>query len=158
GPTRQPDSTAADAVGTALIGDHRMPWKLLRFGFAVAMVCLCTGTASAARVRFHYVPAANGAPMTLAPIAPNAPGERMSVFGRSAYYSPPPRATCVVSFRHPCSGCTVAVPLALLTDTPTIEHRAARVIYNYGSYTVEIVFIADGSVDVIYNNGLLRDI
>jgi hypothetical protein len=149
---------SSDSGSAALIGDHCMAESRLRVVFALAAVLLTTGSASAARVRYHYVPATNGGPMTLAPIAPNAPGERISIFGRSPYCSPPPRATCVVTFRHPGSGCVVGVPLALPPDTPNLEHRGSRIVYNYGSYTVEVAFIADGSVDVIYNNGLLRDI
>jgi hypothetical protein len=96
--------------------------------------------------------------MCLAPFAPGAPGEKITVFGRSPYTSPPPQATYLVTFRHPLTNCTVTVPLGLLPDTPTIEHRTNRVVYNYGSYIVEVRFLADGSVDVSYDNGLLRDI
>jgi hypothetical protein len=132
-----------------------MTWRPL---LAVVVMFLVTGTAAAARVRFHYVPSTNGGPVTLVPFAANAPGERISTFGRAPYCNTPPRATCVVTFRHPGSGSILAVPLALPPDTPNIEHRGSRVIYNYGSYTVEVAFFADGSIDVIYNNGLFRDI
>jgi hypothetical protein len=37
-----------------------------------------------------------------------------------------------------------------------MEYRTRRVIYNYGSDTVEVHFLPDGSVDVIYNSGLFR--
>jgi hypothetical protein len=50
----------------------------------------------------------------------------------------------------------VIVPLALPEGIPVIEHRNGRVIYNYGTYTVETVFLPDGTVDVVYNSGLLR--
>jgi hypothetical protein len=40
--------------------------------------------------------------------------------------------------------------------TPRIEHVWRRIVYNYGSYTVAVLFLPDGSVDVIYNSGLLR--
>jgi hypothetical protein len=61
-----------------------------------------------------------------------------------------------VTFGHPCTGQTVVVPLALPDSTPQMEYRPNRVIYNYGSYTVEVHFLANGLVDVIYNSGLFR--
>jgi hypothetical protein len=42
--------------------------------------------------------------------------------------------------------------------TPTIEHVWRGIVYDYGSYTVEVQFQSDGGVDVIYNSGLLRRI
>ena len=50
----------------------------------------------------------------------------------------------------------VTVPVALPQGTPNIEYLARRVVYNYGSYTVSVLFLADGSVDVIYNSGFAR--
>lgn len=125
---------------------------------ALSALLLAGGPAAAARARFHYVPAPCGGPMTLAPVAPNVYGERLSAFGNTPYCVPPPRATCTGSYRHPFSGCVVQVPLGLPADVPTIQHRTNRVVYNYGSYTVEVVFLEDGSVDVIYNSGLFRDL
>jgi hypothetical protein len=37
-----------------------------------------------------------------------------------------------------------------------MEHRADRTIYDYGSYTVSVVFLPDGTVSVIYDSGLMR--
>ena len=37
-----------------------------------------------------------------------------------------------------------------------MEHRDDRIIYNYNDYYIEVRFLQDGSVDVIYNSGLLR--
>jgi len=122
-----------------------------------ALLATC-GSASAARARFHYVPSTNGGPMTLCPIGPNVYGERIGTFSSGPYCAPPPRATCMGTYRHPFSGCTVQVPLGLPADVPTIQHRTNRIVYNYGSYTVDVVFLEDGSVDVIYSNGLFRDI
>jgi hypothetical protein len=62
----------------------------------------------------------------------------------------------VVTFRHGCSGQLVSVPIAFPEGTPRVAYRASSIMYNYGSYTVEAVFLADGSVDVIYDSGLLR--
>jgi hypothetical protein len=128
-------------------------WKWL----AVALLLAAGGTASAARARFHFVPTDSCGNVTLVPFAVGAPGERLSVFGRQPYCSMP-RPTCTVTFRHPVSGCLLRVPLALPPDTPTIQHRSDRVNYNYGSYAVEVHFLPDGSLDVTYSNGLLRDI
>jgi hypothetical protein len=69
---------------------------------------------------------------------------------------PPPRPTCVMTYRHPYTGQVVKVPLALPAGTPIVQHTWARVVYNYGSYTVSVVFLSDGSVDVRYNSGFFR--
>jgi hypothetical protein len=76
--------------------------------------------------------------------------------GWQPYNCDPPRATHLVSFRHPGTGLIVTVPLALPPDTPHMEYGRSRVIYNYGSDTVEVSFLAGGSVHVIYDSGLLR--
>ena len=44
-----------------------------------------------------------------------------------------------------------------MEGAPRLEYLPARVVYNYGSYTVEARFLPDGSVDVVYNAGFLRD-
>jgi hypothetical protein len=117
------------------------------------VVCLlAVGEASAAIARYHYVPSDNNPVMTLAPAGP---GERLNIFGRSTAPSPP-RPTVVVTYRHPYSGQTVSVPLRLPADTPQILHRGSRLIYDYSGYQIQVEFLADGSVDVIYNSGLFR--
>jgi hypothetical protein len=50
----------------------------------------------------------------------------------------------------------VTVPLCLPEGTPRVEHVRDRIVYNYGSYTVEVRFLPDGSVDVLYSSGLFR--
>ena len=135
---------------------HRLFWIPAALFTLVAV----TGTACAGWARFHYVPMDSSGNLALKPSdGTGGFGERVTWFGMTRTPSAcPPRATCVVSFRHPCTGCPIKVPLALPEDTPIIQHRAERVIYNYGSYAVEVHFLPDGSVDVIYNSGLLRDI
>jgi hypothetical protein len=116
-------------------------------------------TANASRMRFHYTAADGCGAMSLKPGgACGAPGERISFFGtvREPVCSPP-RPTHFVSIQHPYTGRAVILPLCLPEGTPRMEYRAARVIYNYGGYTVEVHFLADGTVDVVYNSGLLRD-
>ena len=105
------------------------------------------GTAAAARVRFHYGPGEIG----------GTPGERISWFGAPREPVPGvPGPMVPVTFQHPFTHAPVTVPLALPPWTPTIEHVRNRIVYNYGSYAVEVRFLPDGSVDVIYNSGLLR--
>jgi hypothetical protein len=62
----------------------------------------------------------------------------------------------MVTYRHPYSGRSVTVPMRLPEGPPRFERRTDRIIYNYGDYTVEARFLQDGSVDVVYNSGLLR--
>jgi hypothetical protein len=124
--------------------------------------CLAVGTvggmllladpASAARLRYHLVADPAGGGCLRAPAA----GERRTLTGWEPYNCPPPRATRMVSFRHPCTGQTVTVPLALPASTPRMEYVRDRVVYNYGDYTVEVRFLEDGSADVIYDSGLFR--
>jgi hypothetical protein len=122
------------------------------------LVLLTAGPAAAARVRFHYATADPGGVLTLVSEGPAAASaERQTLLGSwEPYNCPPPHATCIVTFCHPCTGQTVLVPLGLPDSTPRMEHRPNRVIYNYGSYTVEVHFLPDGRVDVIYNSGLFR--
>jgi hypothetical protein len=86
-----------------------------------------------------------------------ASGERVVGSGRGCtQHYPYPTATCPLVFTHPCTGEQVRVPVALPAGTPRIEHVWHRIVFNYGSYTLEVRFLPDGSVDVIYNSGLLR--
>jgi hypothetical protein len=119
---------------------------------AVGLLFAAAQPAGAARIRYHFTaePCGNGC------LKPPASGERRTLTGWEAYNCPPPRATQVVSFRHPCTGQTVAVPLALPDSTPRREYTRDRVIFNYGSDTVEVRFLPDGSADVFYDSGLFR--
>jgi hypothetical protein len=92
--------------------------------------------------------------MVFVPAAPDA-GERISVFGTQPDPNPP-RPTVMMTYRHPSTGQTINVPLRLPEGTPTVYHRRDRIVYNYSGYTVQVVFVADGSVDVVYNSGFLR--
>ncbi|HMF14717.1 MAG TPA: hypothetical protein VKE94_20515, partial [Gemmataceae bacterium] len=86
-----------------------------------------------------------------------SPGERLTWTLRwEPYNCPPPRATRMVTFRHPCTGRNIVLPLHLPLDTPVMEYRANRTIYNYGTDTVEVHFLRDGTADVIYTSGLVR--
>jgi hypothetical protein len=116
-----------------------------------------TRTANAARLRYHYVPAACDAVMTLAPSTFGTPGARTTIRGTCPDNREPPRATCVKTFRHPCSGRTVNVPLNL-PGNPNVYYRTNAVLYDYAGDFVEVRFLTDGSVDVIYSTGWLRTI
>jgi hypothetical protein len=115
------------------------------------------GSAEAARLRYHYGPIDNRGTAILRPINGGSPGERLSFTLRwEPYNCPPPRATRLVTFCHPCSKRNIILPLGLPNDTPVMEYRTNRTIYNYGTYTVEIHFLSDGKADVIYNSGAFR--
>lgn len=129
--------------------------------FTTAGIVLLILTASptrAARVRYHYVPddGPEGLPMRLSGLGESA-GERVSWFGLVRQpFAYPPRPSRFVAFNHPASRRVVIVPLALPNDTPRMEYRNRWVIYNYGTDTVQIHFLPDGSVDVYYTNSFRR--
>lgn len=126
-------------------------------GSVVVLALVTASPAEAAKVRFHYG-LADGCALQLRPGGPsNTTAERLTWLGGwEPYDCPPPRPTCVVTFCHSCSGQSVAVPLALPEGTPTIQYRGKTVVYNYGSYAVEVQFQPDGGVTVAYNSGLFR--
>jgi hypothetical protein len=121
----------------------------------VGLALLLAGSAAAAQVRFHFAPSDLCGTTTLKPSdCAGAPGTRVAWFGLyRAGYACQPRATHIVTFRHPYTARNVSVPVAFPVGTPRIEYRADRIIYNYGSYAVEAHFLGDGSVDVVYNAG-----
>jgi hypothetical protein len=126
--------------------------------FASALVASLTGSATADLVRYRYVARdASGNP-AIVPIGPGgALGEYQTWIGAAPQpFNTEFRPTHMAAFRHPCSGQCITVPLALPDSTPRVEHRADRIVHNYGSYTVEAIFLNDGSVEVVYNSGFLR--
>jgi hypothetical protein len=132
-----------------------------QFGFFLAaatlLIVTAAGSADAARLRYHYTAVDERGTTILRPISNGAPGERLTWSLRwEPYTCPPPRATRMVTFTHPCAHRTLTLPLSLPPDVPRMEYRSDRVIYNYGSDTVEIHFQSDGSSDVIYNSGFRR--
>jgi hypothetical protein len=127
-------------------------YRLLALAAAGVLLPATAGPAAAARIRYHYTPEAPSRPCLKAPAA----GERLTLRGWQAYNCPPPKATALVTFRHPCTGQAVTLPLALPASTPRMEYTNDRVIYDYGSDTVEVSFLPDGSANVVYDTGLLR--
>lgn len=132
---------------------RRNGWRPLILSAIVILAA--AGSAAGARLRYHYVPADAAGRVAFKP-GPCA-GEHISAFG-IACDNCPPRPNCWKPFRHPCTGQTLVVPLALPAGTPIIYHKTGAVMFNYGSYFVEVRFLPDGSVDVIYSSGLLREI
>jgi len=128
----------------------------VRLAAAALVVLAAAGVAEAARVRYHYGVLDERGTTILRPIN-GSPGERLTWTLRwEPYNCPPPRATRMVTFRHPCTGRNIVLPLHLPLDTPVMEYRANRTIYNYGTDTVEVHFLRDGTADVIYTSGLVR--
>ncbi len=134
--------------------------------FRLALPCLSlalllpVASARADVIRYRYVPGDDKGNTVLAPIGPGgAVGLRTSYFGGSPQPCPnAKRPTCMVTVVHPCTGRTLIVPLTLPEDTPRMQHRGTTIIYNYGSYAVLIVFLQDGSVEVLYNSGTFRPV
>src|SRR5436190_2249760 len=118
---------------------------------ALAALVLLPSLSYAERVRYHFVPSPDGTTVALRPSPTGAPGERLTLFGGNAEPFPRElRATHVVTFRHPATSRNVNVPLRLPDSTPRVEYGPNRISFNYGSYLIEVFFLADGSLDVTY--------
>jgi hypothetical protein len=122
---------------------------------AAVLALICAGPAGAARVTVHFMPADSR--------GNTSPSGQTTVSTRTAFFAAPQapaevpiRPNQVVTFRHPATGRNINVPLALPEGTPKMRYRTNRVMYDYGSDTIEVRFLNDGSVDVIYNSGFLR--
>jgi hypothetical protein len=133
-------------------------FQLLRCVAIVMLLGLAPSWAAAEQVRYHFVPADACGAMTQVPAGPEGTiGELKRGLGVLALpYPYAVRPNQMVTFRHPYTGRNVTVPLRLPDGPPRLEHRSDRIVYNYGDYTVETRFLRDGSVDVVYNSGLLR--
>lgn len=127
---------------------------VLRPLLVAAAVLVLARTTPAAIVRYHYVPADAAGHMTLA----QGPAVKITIFGRQPY-NLPPHITYNVTFHHDYSGRTITVPLGLPVDqVPKIMHRNNRYIYDYTGYSIQVIFLENGNVDVSYNSGLFRDV
>lgn len=118
---------------------------------------------SAAELRYHYVPVDPAGNTQLTPVAragcPVSPGERVRFLGLvQEPATTQPRPTHLVTFRHSFTGRNITVPLTLQPGTPRVSMRRESVLYNYGSESITVEFLKDGSVDVIYSSGLMRRI
>jgi hypothetical protein len=117
----------------------------------------------AAELRYHYVPVDQAGNTQLTPVVKaggaGSPGERISFLGlTNEPATTQPRPTHLVTFRHSFSGRNITVPLSLRPGTPRMSYSREAILYNYGSESVEVHFLKDGSVDVVYSTGLLRRI
>jgi hypothetical protein len=127
---------------------------------ALGLTAAALPPARADIVRFRYAPADPSGHVALRPGPAGAVGE-WQPFPGSARREPYPcqlRPTQLVTFRNPYTCRNVTVPLALPDALPQVEHIGDRVSFNYGSYTVEVRFFPDDSVEAIYNSGFLRPI
>jgi len=139
-----------------------LPWcymkafqSILLSAIAIFTLLSVPAAACAARARYRYVPAPTAAdPGAYA----FAGGEKLSTFGTVLSTGGPPRATNIVSYRHPYTGRPARVPIAFPLGTPNVQYRGDRVVYDYDTFTVSVRFLTDGSVEVTYNSGFLRDI
>jgi hypothetical protein len=125
---------------------------------AIAAALVLAPTGSAEQVRFRFVAAdACGNLRQVAASPDGAMGERLRGLGLAVepfpYVVP---ANKLATIRDPFTGRYVNVPLRLPEDTPRMEHRSDRVIFNYGSFVIVVRFYANGTVETIYNSGLLR--
>jgi hypothetical protein len=129
---------------------------LTGFALVTATLLWAAQRAQADVVRVHFGPADSSGQATFKMAADGAQAEWQPWRGSSRRqpYTGNLRPTHMVTFRHAYTGQNVHVPLALPEGTPRIEHVRNRVVFNYGSYTVEVQFFSDGSLDAIYNSGL----
>jgi hypothetical protein len=130
---------------------------------AIAATLYTSIPGQAAQLRYHYVPVDAAGNTRLAPVVQSggggSPGERVRFLGLIREpATTQPRPTHLVTFRHSFTGHNITVPLTLRPDTPRMAVNRESVTYNYGSETVEVQFLKDGSVDVVYSSGLLRRI
>src|SRR4051794_41152582 len=103
---------------------------------ALVLMVLTESTGQGAQVRFHYVPDPTSATSSTLVVAGGTAGELSRWSG--AVPEPaaaPPRATHVVTYRHPNPGRNISVPIAFPEGTPRIEYARSRIVYNYGSFS-----------------------
>lgn len=125
----------------------------------IIAACLVLATEGQAEVvRFRYA-AANGCGNAVPVTVNGAPAQRAPWVG--GVYEPYYRQvapTHIVTFRHAYTGQNLNIPFVFPDGVPRVEHRADRVLYNYGTYQIQTHFVPDGTVEVIYNSGVLRPI
>lgn len=124
----------------------------------LAAALLTPGAVRADSVRYRFMPTGPDGALVQVPAGPDgALGELRT--GLSAAPKPfaknyPPNR--LVTFRHPYTSRNVTVPMTLPDNTPRIEHIRDRIRFGYTTYYIDVRFLPDGGVDVVYNSGLLR--
>jgi hypothetical protein len=135
-------------------------FTLTRFTlFSALAVLLITSRAVRAEVvRFKYLPIDPAGNTQLVAKANGVTGERASWMGGawSPYYRRI-EPTHIVTYRLP-GGQTVNVPITFPAGTPSVEHLPDRIVYNFSGYQITVRFLADHSVEVMYNSGFLRPV
>ena len=127
--------------------------------FSATLACaVAFGSAADAEVvRFRHVPTDACGNTSIVADASGAVGQRSTWLGGARQpYTCPFRPNYIVTFRHSYTCRDVGVAMLLPDGTPRTEYRRNSVVYNYGSYTIEVQFNPDGSVESIYNAGVGR--
>jgi hypothetical protein len=115
-------------------------------------------SAQAAWARLHYVESGTSGTLAYQPEG-SASRATTSYMGLNVAPAPAvPRPTHIVTFRHAYTGRMVSVPIAFPFGTPRLAYRTDSVVYDYGTYSITVRFIEDGSVDVVYRSGLFRSL
>jgi hypothetical protein len=124
---------------------------------AIGLGCWAS-TGQAAWARLHYVES-GAAGALVYQLEGSASRTTTSYFGLNVAPAPAaPRPTHIVTFRHAYTGRMVSVPIAFPIGTPCLAYRTDGVVYDYGTYSITVRFIADGSVDVVYRSGPFRSL
>lgn len=134
--------------------------QLLVPALALLGLSAMAATTSAEVVRFHYTPAqVCGYVSTSLKVGADGSTGQWSSFllspRKDAYYCQP-KATHMVTFRHPTTNQNVTVPIAFPLGTPQVVIQSTAIVYTFTQYTIRVEFLTDGSVDVVYNSGIFR--
>jgi len=124
----------------------------------IAFVAMSAAPAWAEQVRFRFVPIDACGNTQQVPAGPDgALGEKLSGAGIIPKAFPGTfRPTHMVTFKHPFNGRNIIVPLSMPQGQARMEYRSDRIIYNYGSYVIEVRFLTSGGAEAVYNSGFLR--
>jgi hypothetical protein len=127
-------------------------------GVVLATALLTPVDVRADSVRFRFVPTGPDGALVQVPAGPDgALGElRTGLSATPKPYAGNYAANRMVTFRHPYTSRNVTVPMKLPDNTPKIEHIRDRIRFGYTTYYIDVRFLPDGAVDVVYNSGLLR--
>jgi hypothetical protein len=124
-------------------------------GLVIGLGC-CASAGQAAWLRLHYGDSGAGGALVYQPEG-SASRTTTSYFGLNVAPVPAaPRPTHIVTFRHAYTARMVSVPIAFPIGTPRLEYRTDSMVYDYGTYSITVRFVQDGSVDVVYQSGLFR--
>ena len=132
--------------------------RLFAIALVVAAYLAAPAGVRADSLRFRYLPTGPGGALVQAPAGPDGTlGELRTGLSTApkpyaGNYSP----NRLVTFRHPYTSRNVTVPMKLPDNVPRIEHIRDRVRFTYTTYHIDVRFLPDGAVDVVYNSGLLR--